>query len=228
MCTGFRQSGSPPVRRNLNTLPVSGMPPASRPLAPPHRCQWAATGNETCIAYHDREWGVPLHDDRKLFELLVLEGAQAGLSWSTILNKREGYRQAFCGFDPRRVARFSAQDVARLVTNTDIVRNRAKIESTIVNAQKFLEVQGEFGSFDAYVWTFINGEPRHNKWKSGSQVPASTKESDALSRDLKKRGFKFVGTTIMYAYMQATGMVNDHTTDCFRWAELLPMRTGPG
>ena len=184
------------------------------------RCQWALGGNELYLAYHDREWGVPQHEDRVLFEFLILEGAQAGLSWSTILNKREGYRKAFAGFDPRRIARFGARDIARLISDPGIVRNRAKIEAAIANAKAFLDVQDEFGSFDAYAWRFVGGKPIRNTWKSMKQVPATSRESDAFSKDLKGRGFKFVGSTIVYSHMQATGMVNDHTIDCFRWKQL--------
>lgn len=168
------------------------------------------------IAYHDREWGVPAHDDRVLFEFLTLEGAQAGLSWSTILRKRESYRRAFARFDPAKVARFGARDVRRLMADAGIVRNRLKIESTISNARAFLDVQKEFGSFDRYVWAFVGGKPKRNAWRSLKGIPASTAESDALSRDLKKRGFRFVGTTICYAFLQACGLVNDHTRGCFR------------
>lgn len=185
-----------------------------------NRCQWAVNGSPDYIAYHDNEWGVPLHDDLRLFEFLVLEGAQAGLSWSTILNKREGYRKAFAGFDPRNVARFTPARIEKLLLDPGIVRNRLKVESTVTNARAFLAVQKEFGSFDTYIWQFTGGKPIQNAWKSMKQVPASTRESDAMSKDLKKRGFRFVGSTIMYAHMQATGMVNDHTTDCFRWREL--------
>jgi DNA-3-methyladenine glycosylase I len=184
------------------------------------RCQWAQGGNALYLAYHDLEWGVPQHDDRILFEFLILEGAQAGLSWSTILNKREGYRKAFADFTPSAVARFGEHDISNCINNAGIVRNRAKIHSTVTNAQRFLQIQEEFGSFDAYVWRFVDGKPVRNSWKSIKQVPASTPESDALSKDLKKRGFKFTGTTIMYAFMQAVGMVNDHTSNCFRWREL--------
>jgi DNA-3-methyladenine glycosylase I len=179
------------------------------------RCAWART--PLSIAYHDREWGVPIHDDRVLFEFLTLEGAQAGLSWETILNKREAYRQAFADFDPAVVARFRSARVERLLANPGIVRNRLKVESTIGNAKAFLAVQKEFGSFDAYVWQFVGGSPRVNGWTRFQQVPPRTSESDALSRDLLKRGFKFVGSTICYAFMQAVGMVNDHTVDCFRY-----------
>jgi DNA-3-methyladenine glycosylase I len=183
----------------------------------PERCHWAAGGGTLYLEYHDREWGVPQHDDRVLFEFLILEGAQAGLSWSTILNKRENYRKAFSDFDVRKIARYDAAKMERLLQDAGIVRNRLKIAAAVVNARAFIEVQKEFGSFDAYVWQFVGGKPRRNAWTSPRQVPASTAESDALSKDLRRRGFKFVGSTIMYAFMQATGMVNDHTTDCFRW-----------
>ena len=184
------------------------------------RCKWSTGGNELYLHYHDREWGVPQHDDRVLFEFLILEGAQAGLSWSTILNKREGYRKAFSGFDPEKVARYDKAKIDKLLQDPAIVRNRLKVESAVLNARAFLEVQEEFGSFDAYIWRFTGGKPIQNSWKAMKQVPASTKESDAMSKDLKSRGFKFVGSTIMYAHMQATGMVNDHTVDCFRWKQL--------
>ena len=179
------------------------------------RCSWART--PLGIAYHDTEWGVPVHDDAILFEFITLEGAQAGLSWETILKKRDAYRSAFVGFDPARVARFTPARIERLVRNPGIVRNRLKIESTVRNARAFLAVQREFGSFDAYVWGFVGGAPLVNHWRSLRQVPARTPESDALSRDLLRRGFKFVGSTICYAFMQAVGMVNDHTIDCFRY-----------
>jgi DNA-3-methyladenine glycosylase I len=183
------------------------------------RCAWA--GNDPLyLAYHDLEWGVPLHDDRRLFEFLTLEGAQAGLSWLTILRKREAYRTAFAGFDPEVVARFGEGEYLRLLADAGIVRNRLKIQSTVQNARLFLALQEEFGSFDAYLWRFVDGAPVQNAWRTLAEVPASTPVSDALSRDLKKRGFRFVGTTICYALMQAVGMVNDHTTDCFRWREL--------
>jgi DNA-3-methyladenine glycosylase I len=179
------------------------------------RCAWAST--PLGIAYHDREWGVPVHDDRTLFEFLTLEGAQAGLSWETILKKRDAYREAFAGFDPARVARFSPAKVEQLLQNPGIVRNRLKVLSAVGNAKAFLTIQREFGSFDSYVWRFVGGAPRVNRWSTLQQVPARTPESDALSRDLLARGFKFVGSTICYAFMQAVGMVNDHTTDCFRY-----------
>lgn len=196
------------------------MPLTTDEVANPVRCQWAASGNERYLAYHDVEWGVPVHDDHMLFEFLLLEGAQAGLSWSTILNKRDGYRKAFAGFDPATVAAFGNRDVERLMGDAGIVRNRVKIESAISNAQRFIDVQQEFGSFDAYLWPFVAGKTRHNGWKRAEQIPVSTPVSDVLSKDLKQRGFKFVGTTIVYALMQAVGMVNDHTTDCFRWKQL--------
>jgi len=174
--------------------------------------------------YHDREWGVPVHDDRRHFEFLVLEGAQAGLSWSTILNKREGYRRAFAGFDPVRVGRFNAAKVRRLLRDPSIVRNRRKVESAVTNARALQRVQQEFGSFDAYCWRFVDGAPKINRWKRLRDVPATSKESDAFSRDLKVRGFTFVGSTIVYAHMQAVGMVNDHLAGCFRHAEVSPAR----
>lgn len=181
-----------------------------------HRCPWAEA--ELQHNYHDTEWGVPSHDDRHLFELLLLEGAQAGLSWSTILRKRENYRRAFDGFDARKIARWDARRQARLMADAGIVRNRLKIASAVLNARAFLAVQQEFGSFDRYIWQFVGGQPLCNRWTHQSQVPARTPESDAMSRDLLKRGFKFVGSTICYAYMQATGMVNDHLVSCPRHA----------
>ena len=181
------------------------------------RCPWAK--NDLSIRYHDDEWGVPQHDDRVLFEFLILEGAQAGLSWDTILKKRERYRKVFAGFDPKKVAKFDAKKKATLMLDAGIVRNRLKIESSISNAKAFLNVQQEFGSFDRYLWQFVGGEPMMNKRKSMKDVPARSAESDALSKDLKKRGFRFVGTTIMYAYMQAMGMVNDHLVTCERRGE---------
>lgn len=183
------------------------------------RCAWANSG-QLDQEYHDAEWGVPLHDDERLFEFLVLEGAQAGLSWSTILRKREGYRKAFANFVPEAVASFGDREIQELLANPDIVRNRLKVESAIKNAKAFLKVKKEFGSFDAYIWSFVDGEPIGNSWETLSQVPCSSKESEAMSRDLKKRGFSFVGPTICYAFMQAVGMVNDHTVDCFRWSEI--------
>jgi DNA-3-methyladenine glycosylase I len=182
------------------------------------RCSWATT--ELYIRYHDNEWGVPVHDDRTLFEFLILEGAQAGLSWETILKKRDNYRAEFDQFDPAVVARYQSRKVKSLLANPGIVRNRLKIEAAIANAKAFLVVQKEFASFDAYVWSFVEGRPIQNSWKSHAKVPATTAQSDALSKDLKRRGFKFVGSTICYAFMQAVGMVNDHHVDCFRHAEL--------
>ena len=181
------------------------------------RCPWA-NGSDLYIAYHDEEWGVPVHDDRRLFEFLILEGAQAGLSWSTILNKRTAYREAFADFDPARVAKFDSRRIERLLSNPGIVRNRLKVESAIANARAFLAVQRECGTFDRYVWKFVDGKPVVNRHRSLSAVPARTSQSDALSKDLAKRGFRFVGPTIMYAFMQATGLVNDHLVKCPRWA----------
>ncbi len=183
------------------------------------RCPWA-DGSPAYAAYHDNEWGVPVHDDRVFFEFLILEGAQAGLSWSTILNKRGGYREAFVGFDPAKVARFDVRRIARLIANPNIVRNRLKIESSVANARAFLEVQRECGSFDRYVWAFVDGMPIQNRWRALSEVPARTAQSDALSKDLIRRGFRFVGSTIVYAFMQATGLVNDHLVGCAQWKAL--------
>ncbi len=183
------------------------------------RCAWAQ-GDALYQRYHDLEWGVPLHDDDKLFEFLILEGAQAGLSWITILRKRENYRAAFDGFDAKRIARYTQAKIESLLQDPGIVRNRLKVNSTVLNAQKFLGVQAEFGSFDAYIWQFVGGKTIQSKRPNLAEVPTSSKESDAMSKDLKKRGFKFIGTTICYAFMQATGMVNDHTTDCFRHGPL--------
>jgi len=182
------------------------------------RCGWA--GNELSILYHDKEWGVPVHDDRTWFEFLIMEGAQAGLSWDTILRKRERYREVMDGFDAARVARYGDRKVAQLLADPGIVRNRLKIASTIQNAKAFLAVQKEFGSFDAYIWQFTGGKPIVNKWRSMKDIPARTAESDALSKDLLRRGFKFVGSTICYAMMQGTGMVNDHLVDCFRYKQV--------
>jgi DNA-3-methyladenine glycosylase I len=187
------------------------------------RCAWPG-GDLLMRRYHDEEWGVPVHDDRKHFEFLVLEGAQAGLSWRTVLYKRDAYRKAFANFEPRKVARFDARTVKALLKNAGIIRNRLKIESTITNARAFLAVQKEFGSFDKYVWRFVGGKPIVNRWTSMKEIPARTKESDALSADLKKRRFRFVGTTIIYAHMQAVGMVNDHTVDCFCYRALKSKR----
>lgn len=183
------------------------------------RCAWCGD-SQLYRTYHDAEWSVPLHDDQALFEFLILEGAQAGLSWITILKKRENYRAAFDGFDATRVARYDAGKIAALLQDPGIVRNRLKVAGAVTNAQKFLEVQAEFGSFDRFIWQFVDGKPKQNAWRSIAEVPASTKESDAMSKELKRRGFTFVGSTICYAHMQATGMVNDHTTDCFRYIDL--------
>jgi DNA-3-methyladenine glycosylase I len=182
------------------------------------RCEWAT--RELAIAYHDREWGVPVHDDRTLFEFLILEGAQAGLSWETILKKRANYRRAFDNFDARAVAAYGEQKIAELLADPGIVRNRLKIAAAIRNANAFLTVQQQFRTFDAYIWQFVGGRPRRNAWRTLKEIPARTPESDAMSKDLMRHGFKFVGSTICYAFMQATGMVNDHTVDCFRYAEL--------
>jgi len=181
------------------------------------RCAWCENSFDAYIKYHDEEWGVPVHDDRVHFEFLVLEGAQAGLSWSTILKKREGYKKAFADFDPVVVADYPQSMVEELLLDPSIVRNRLKVQGTVINAQKFLAVQQEFGSFDKYIWSFVGDKPILNKWKTMAEVPATTPESDAMSKDLKKRGFKFVGSTIMYAYMQACGLVNDHVVDCIKY-----------
>jgi DNA-3-methyladenine glycosylase I len=181
------------------------------------RCSWVSVDNALMREYHDREWGVPNHDDRKHFEFLVLEAAQAGLSWSIVLNKREGYRRAFSQFDPEKVARYSKAKIDKLIADPSIIRNRMKIESAVKNARALLEVQEEFGSFDKYCWQFVDGKPRQNRWESLRQLPAKTAESDKFSKDLKQRGFSFVGSTVIYAHMQAVGMVNDHLVDCFRY-----------
>ena len=186
---------------------------------PKHRCEWCGS-DPVYVAYHDDEWGVPVHDDRLLFEFLILEGAQAGLSWITILKKREGYRKAFAGFDVEKVARFTEAKLEKLLLNPAIVRNRLKVKSSVTNAQAFLKVQEEFESFDNYIWRFVEGKPIVNRFRSMKDIPAKTDISDAMSKDLKQRGFKFVGSTICYAHMQATGMVNDHTMDCFRYTQL--------
>jgi DNA-3-methyladenine glycosylase I len=183
------------------------------------RCEWG-TSSALYIDYHDSEWGVPVHDERMLFEFLILEGAQAGLSWSTILNKRQGYIQAFDNFEPTKVASYDGAKVKLLLANPDIVRNRLKIQAAIQNARSFVEVQEQFGSFDTYIWQFVDGKPIQNNWKSLQEIPATTQESDTMSKELKKRGFTFVGSTICYAFMQAVGMVNDHIVDCFRWREV--------
>lgn len=183
------------------------------------RCPWSEgvppKYEELFLAYHDHEWGIPVHDDRKLFELLLLEGAQAGLSWSTILEKRENYRKAYDHFDPEQIAQYGAEKKQALLQNSGIIRNRLKVEASVTNAKAFLEVQKEVGTFDSYIWSFVGGAPLLNRWEAQSEIPAKTAISDAMSKDLKKRGFKFIGSTICYAYMQAIGMVNDHTLDCF-------------
>ncbi len=189
------------------------------------RCPWAVGDDPALVRYHDREWGVPVHDDRRHFEFLILEGAQAGLSWATILHKRDGYARAFARFDPRRVARFGEARVRRLLRDRSIVRNRLKVSSAVSNARAFLAIQREFGSFDAYAWPFVGGGPRQNRWRSVREIPPTSDESDAFSRDLRQRGFRFVGSTIVYAHMQATGMVNDHLTSCFRYR---PLRRSAG
>jgi DNA-3-methyladenine glycosylase I len=183
------------------------------------RCGWA--GNDPLyIAYHDEEWGLPLHDERKLFEMLILEGAQAGLSWITILRRREGYRRAFDGFDPEKIARYDARKTAKLMQDESIIRNRAKIEAAVLNARAFLDVKKEFGSFDRFIWQFVGGIPKLNRWNETKEIPPETVESKAMSKELKRRGFRFVGPTICYAFMQAVGMVNDHLTGCFRYREV--------
>ncbi len=184
------------------------------------RCEWCL-GSPVYMEYHDQEWGVPVFDDRKQFEFLILEGAQAGLSWSTILNRREGYRQAFDLFDPGKVASYDQAKIASLLADNRIIRNKLKVHSAVTNAQNFLKIQLEFGSFSAYIWSFVNGNPLKNNWTNLGEIPATSRESDTLSVDLKKRGFKFVGSTIVYAHMQATGLVNDHVTGCFRYSEIV-------
>jgi DNA-3-methyladenine glycosylase I len=183
------------------------------------RCSWVGD-DALMLEYHDREWGVPVHDDCKHFEFLLLEGAQAGLSWTIVLKKRESYRRAFVGFDPEKVARFSTQRIEKLALNSEIIRNRMKVEAAVRNAREFLKIQEEFGSFDSYCWRFVDGQPKLNRWKTMRQIPATSAESDAFSRDLKHRGFSFVGSTIIYAHMQAVGMVNDHIVECFRYREI--------
>ena len=192
-------------------------------MRPTRSCEWPAS-DPLMVKYHDEEWGVPVHEDRKQFEFLILEGAQAGLSWRTILHRREGYRRAYANFDPERVARFGANDLQRLLRDPGIIRNRLKIEWSIKNARSFLDLQEAFGSFDAYVWRFVGGKPKQNAWRRLTQLPAKTPESDALSKDLKQRGFSFVGSTIMYAHMQAAGLVNDHVVQCYRYREVSLLR----
>lgn len=184
------------------------------------RCDWCL-GFDDYVRYHDEEWGLPVHDDLKHFEFLILEGAQAGLSWATILKKREGYRKAFAGFDPRKVARFTEAKVEKLLEDSGIIRNRLKVTAAVNNAKRFLEVQKEFGTFDNYIWSFVGGKPIVNRWKKRTEVPATSSESDALSKDLIKRGFKFVGSTVIYAHMQACGLINDHLVSCWRYKEVM-------
>ena len=207
MTTKSHAGGRTPIVKEASDMPE----------AQPKRCSWVNVDQALMREYHDREWGVPTHDDRTHFEFLVLEAAQAGLSWSIVLNKREGYRRAFSQFDPKRVARYSEARIDKLTADPGIVRNRLKIAAAVRNARAFLAVQEEFGSFDAYCWQFVDGRPRQNRWSSLRQIPATTAESDAFSRDLKARGFTFVGSTVIYAHMQAVGMVNDHLIDCFRY-----------
>ena len=204
-------------RRNLNIL-IKNMP--QKTPKEKSRCGWLKVDDPLYRDYHDLEWGVPVYDDRKIFEFLVLESAQAGLSWSTVLRKRENYRRAFAGFDPKKVAKFTAKDVAKLLQNAGIIRNRAKIEAAINNAKRFLEIQREFGTFSKYIWGFTGGKTIKNRWKTIRELPVMTPQAEALAKDLKSRGFKFLGPTVIYAHMQATGMVNDHTTDCFRYHEV--------
>jgi DNA-3-methyladenine glycosylase I len=185
------------------------------------RCEWAANGSPTDIEYHDKEWGVPVHSDKKLFEFLLLESAQAGLSWSIILKKREGYRKAFDDFDANKVANYDQRRIQELLTNPSVIRNKLKIQSAITNARAFLKLQQEFGSFDSYLWNFVDGRPKQNEWKSWMEIPSRTEISDILSKDLKRKGFVFVGSTICYSMMQAVGMVNDHTVYCFRYKDLI-------
>jgi DNA-3-methyladenine glycosylase I len=188
--------------------------------APRKRCEWVSAKDPLMLEYHDREWGVPVHDDRKHFEFLVLEAAQAGLSWSIVLNKREGYRRAFSGFDPQKVARYTDKRIEDLTQDSSIIRNRLKIAAAVRNARQFLAIQEEFGSFDSYCWRFVDGKPTVNRWKVTKDIPATSLQSDAFSKDLKQRGFSFVGSTVIYAHMQAVGMVNDHLVGCFRYREV--------
>ncbi len=192
------------------------MPPAKK--SPVTRCPWSEGVSPAYLDYHDREWGVPVHDDRKQFEFLILEGAQAGLSWSTVLHRREGYRRAFANFDPVQVARFTPARLEKLLKDPGIIRNRLKVAAAVTNARAFLEIQATSGSFDAYIWGFVGGQPQRNQWRTQAEVPATSPVSDALSKDLKKRGFRFVGSTILYAHLQATGLINDHLVSCFRYA----------
>jgi DNA-3-methyladenine glycosylase I len=187
------------------------------------RCAWVSSDDPLYVAYHDQEWGVPAHEDRTLFEFIILEGFQAGLSWRTILRKRQNFYEAFDAFDPKRIAHYDEQKIAELLSNPGIIRNRLKVNAAVTNARAFLAICDEFGSFDAYMWKFVGGKPIVNRWQTIDEIPAKTPESDAMSKELLSRGFKFVGSTICYAHMQATGMVNDHTTDCFRYAEIIKM-----
>jgi DNA-3-methyladenine glycosylase I len=191
------------------------------------RCPWSEGVSPAYLEYHDREWGVPVHDDRKQFEFLILEGAQAGLSWSTILHRRDGYRRAFADFDPVKVARFTPARIEKLLLDPGIIRNRLKVEAAVSNARAFLEIEAAFGSFDAYIWGFVGGKPRRNQWRSQSDIPATSPVSDALSKDLKKRGFRFVGSTTLYAHLQATGLINDHLVSCFRHADCRKLALTP-
>jgi DNA-3-methyladenine glycosylase I len=194
--------------------------PARQRVVEQKRCAWVGTGNPRMLQYHDLEWGVPVHDDRKHFEFLLLEGAQAGLSWSIVLAKREGYRRAFSQFEPEKVARYTERRIQKLALDPTIIRNRLKIAAAIRNAKAFLAIQEEFGSFDVYCWRFVDGRPKLNRWKAMREIPATSSESDVFSKDLKQRGFSFVGSTVIYAHMQAVGMVNDHLVDCFRYREI--------
>jgi len=215
--TTTRAKSSKAVKRTMPTASPADLRPWVEDGR--NRCGWVKNGNTRMVRYHDEEWGFPVHDDRRHFEFLVLEAAQAGLSWSTVLNKRDGYRRLFAAFDPVRVASFNGNDVRRLLRDPGIIRNRLKIEAAIANARAFLEVQKEFGSFNAYLWRFVDGKPIVGQRRALRPIPATTPESDALSKDLKRRGFRFVGSTVMYAHMQAVGLVNDHTVDCFRYGE---------
>ena len=214
-------AGSKALTTGLKVI-RTGLRAIRNDVVSPVRCAWAR--NELAVRYHDEEWGVPVHDDHRLFEFLVLEGAQAGLSWDTILKKRENYRAAFDEFDPAKIARYPQRKIVRLLADPGIIRNRLKIASTVQNARAFLKIQEEAGSFDCYIWQFVDGSPRVNAWKSSRQVPARTPQSDAMSKDLKERGFNFVGSTICYAFMQAVGMVNDHVVDCFRYRTMMKSR----
>jgi DNA-3-methyladenine glycosylase I len=204
----------------LGQVPRSGLSVQGGSMDNKKRCQWVPLDNPLYVKYHDEEWGVPIHDDRLLFEFLVLEGMQAGLSWLTILRKRENFRTAFDHFNPREIALYNEKKIEELMQNGGIIRNRLKIVSAVQNAKAFLDVQAEFGSFDSFIWQFVEGKPIVNQWKTLKEIPAKTPLSDAISKELKKRGFRFVGSTIIYAHMQATGMVNDHTIDCFRYKEI--------